>query len=168
MEAVRALVSVDDADGVAAAAGDDNREVRITVANGLAVLRTGVDHIRAMVADRDPLVRAAALAALGAIGCAEPDIPQVLAALREPAWQIRVGAVKALAGAAPADAVPALAAALDDAHLDVRKAAVLSLLRWAGTDPAARDALEIALKDSDADVRAYARRALSPGQRSSA
>jgi hypothetical protein len=41
--------------------------------------------------------------------------------------------------------------ALADAHLDVRKAAVLSLTRWAG-DPGARDA--------HADVRAYARRAL--------
>jgi hypothetical protein len=48
---------------------------------------------------------------------------------------------------------------LSDAHLDVRKAAVLSLTRWAD-EAAARDALGIALKDSDADVRAYARRAL--------
>ncbi|MCV7099651.1 HEAT repeat domain-containing protein, partial [Mycobacterium palustre] len=56
-------------------------------------------------------------------------------------------------------AVPRLAEALGDAHLDVRKAAVLSLTRSAG-DPAARDALGIALKDGDADVRAYARRAL--------
>jgi HEAT repeat protein len=55
--------------------------------------------------------------------------------------------------------VPRLAEALGDAHLDVRKAAVLSLTRWSG-EPAARDALGLALKDSDADVRAYARRAL--------
>jgi HEAT repeat protein len=56
-------------------------------------------------------------------------------------------------------AISSLAVALTDAHLDVRKAAVLSLTRWAG-EPAACDALGIALKDSDADVRAYARRAL--------
>jgi HEAT repeat protein len=56
-------------------------------------------------------------------------------------------------------AVPRLAEALGDAHLDVRKAAVLSLTRWSG-EPAARDALGLALKDSDADVRANARRAL--------
>ncbi len=37
------------------------------------------------------------------------------------------------------------------AHLDVREAAVLSLTRWS-REPAARDALGIALKDSDADV----------------
>jgi HEAT repeat protein len=55
--------------------------------------------------------------------------------------------------------VPRLAEALGDAHLDVRKAAVLSLTRWSG-EPAARDALGLALKDSDADVSANARRAL--------
>ena len=54
---------------------------------------------------------------------------------------------------------PRLSEALIDAHLDVRKAAVLSLTRWAA-EPAARDALRISLKDSDANVRAYARRAL--------
>ena len=56
-------------------------------------------------------------------------------------------------------AIPGLTDALTDAHLDVRKAAVLSLTRWAG-ETAARDALGFALNDSDADVRAYARRAL--------
>ncbi len=59
IEAVRALVSVDDADGVAAAAGDDNREVRIAAANGLSTLRAGVDAVRRLVGDSDPLVRAA-------------------------------------------------------------------------------------------------------------
>jgi fumarate reductase flavoprotein/HEAT repeat protein len=67
IEAVRALVSVDDADGVAAAASDDNREVRIAAANGLSTLRTGADAVRRLVGDSDPLVRAAALAALGAV-----------------------------------------------------------------------------------------------------
>ena len=49
---------------------------------------------------------------------------------------------------------------MTDQHLDVRKAAVLSLTRWAASEPAARDALGVALEDSDADVRAYARQAL--------
>nr|WP_231639643.1 HEAT repeat domain-containing protein [Mycobacterium sp. Marseille-P9652] len=72
---------------------------------------------------------------------------------------MRGGAARARGGA-PADvAVPRLADALADAHLDVRKAAVLSLTRWAG-EPAPRDALRTACKDNDADVRAYARRAL--------
>jgi HEAT repeat protein len=160
IEAVRALVSVDDADGVAAAARDDNREVRIVAANGLATLRAGQDTVRSLIADTDPLVRAAALAALAEIGCEEADLSAVQRALQAPAWQVREGAARALSGATAELAVPRLSRALVDEHLDVRKAAVLSLSRWADSEAAARDALRAALKDDDADVRAYARRAL--------
>ena len=168
IEAVRALVSVDDVDGVVAATRDENREVRIAAAAGLATLgrdikgTQGARAVSALVADPDPLVRAAALAALGELGCSTDDFAVVEKALQAPAWQVRVGAVRALAGAAAELSVPAisgLAQAVADAHLDVRKAAVLSLTRWAG-EATARDALSVALKDSDADVRAYARRAL--------
>jgi len=159
IEAVRALVSVDDVAGVVAATGDENREVRIAAAAGLATLRGGADAVRALVADPDPLVCAAALAALGELGCSHDDFAAVEQALQASAWQVREGAARALLGAATEFAVRRLSEALSDAHLDVRKAAVLSLTRWAG-EPAARDALGIALKDSDADVRAYARRAL--------
>ena len=165
IEAVRALMSVDDVAGVVVATGDENREVRIAAAAGLATLRDGPQGNRAvsaLVADPDPLVRAAALAALGELGCSPEDFVAVEKALRAPAWQVREGAARALSGAGAELAVPQLAEALADAHLDVRKAAVLSLTRWAG-EPAARDALGIALKDSDADVRAYARRALERG-----
>lgn len=162
IEAVRALVSVDDVAGVESAGGDENREVRIAAAGGLATLRSGVETVRALVADPDPLVRAAALAALGELGCGPDDFAVVDRALQAPAWQVREGAARAMAGAAPDQAIPRLAQALADAHLDVRKAAVLSLTRWAG-EPSAVDALRIALKDSDADVRAYARRALERG-----
>ncbi|BBX60968.1 fumarate reductase/succinate dehydrogenase flavoprotein-like FrdA [Mycobacterium saskatchewanense] len=159
LEGVRALVSVDDVAGVVAAGADENREVRIAAAAGLATLGGGGEAVRALIGDPDPLVRAAALAALGQLGCDAGDVASIESALRAPAWQVREGAARALAGA-PADlAVPRLAEALGDAHLDVRKAAVISLTRWAA-DPAARDALGIALKDGDADVRAYARRAL--------
>ncbi len=161
IEAVRALVSLDDVDGVAKAAGDDNREVRIAAANGLATLRSGVDAVRRLVDDRDPLVRASALAALGAVGCGADDLAHVETALTEPAWQIREGAARALAGATPTLAVPTLSKALRDQHLDVRKAAVLSLTKWVSSEPAAREALSAALQDGDADVRAYARRALA-------
>lgn len=163
IEAARALVSVDDVQGVVDAAGDENREVRIAAAAGLATLAAvaapASRAVRGLVADTDPLVRAAGLAALGEIGCGQDDYAAVKQALRAPAWQVREGAARALAGAAADFAVPQLSEALGDAHLDVRKAAVLSLTRWAA-EPDARDALGIALKDSDADVRAYARRAL--------
>jgi succinate dehydrogenase/fumarate reductase flavoprotein subunit/HEAT repeat protein len=161
IEAVRALVSVDDSDGVAAAAGDENREVRIAAANGLSTLRSGVDAVRQLVGDSDPLVRAAALTALGTVGCGDGDLADVQRALTEPAWQVREGAARALAGAAPTVAVPTLSRVLTDLHLDVRKAAVLTLTRWAADEPAAREALGVALEDGDADVRAYARQALA-------
>lgn len=160
IEAVRALVSVDDAPTVATAAGDGNREVRIAAANACATLGAGADTVHGLIGDPDPLVRAAALAALGEIGCGDEDIAVVVPALTESAWQVRVGAARALAGASAAEAVPRLTFALEDPHLDVRKAAVLGLARWSASDGAARDALGIAVKDSDADVRAYARRAL--------
>jgi HEAT repeat protein len=115
--------------------------------------------VRRLVADIDPLVRAASLAALGQLGCSQGDYAAIKQALRAPAWQVRQGAARALVGAPVDFAVPQLSEALGDAHLDVRKAAVLSLTRWAG-EPAVRDALRLALKDVDADVRAYARRAL--------
>lgn len=163
IEAVRALVSIDDAEGVAAASPDDNREVRIAAANGLSTLRSGSDTVRRLIHDSDPLVRAAGLTALASVGCDDDDLADVLRALTESAWQVREGAARALAGATPAAAVPTLSRALADQHLDVRKAAVLTLTRWAASEPAARDVLGLALEDSDADVRAYARRALVAG-----
>jgi HEAT repeat protein len=162
IEAVRALVSVDDAAGVAAAHSDVNREVRISVANGLGTLGTGASAIRLLIDDPDPLVRAAALTAMGSIGWDDADVTTVEGALAASAWQIRQGAARALAGApSPLTAVPPLSRALSDPHLDVRKAAVLSLTRWAASEDAAREALAGALDDGDADVRAYARRALA-------
>jgi succinate dehydrogenase/fumarate reductase flavoprotein subunit/HEAT repeat protein len=161
IEAVRALVSVDDADGVSAASRDDNREVRIAVANALGTLGEGATAVGTLIRDPDPLVRAAALAALGAGGFSEPDLAAIEGALAESAWQVRQGAVRALAGVGTTAAVAPLARALSDPHLDVRKAAVLSLTRWAPSDGAARDALNSALEDGDADVRAYARQALA-------
>ncbi|MEV0339492.1 fumarate reductase/succinate dehydrogenase flavoprotein subunit [Nocardia sp. NPDC050713] len=160
IEAVRALVSLDDRTGVAALADDPNREVRIAVANGLAAIGDGgVDVIRALSTDRDPLVRAAALTAFAALGADSEDAANLSGALRDSAWQVRVGTARGLAGAAPDLAVPLLAEALLDPHLDVRKAAVLSLSTWRTTE-SARDALERAIDDTDADVRAYARRAV--------
>jgi HEAT repeat protein len=162
IEAVRALVSIDDVKGVALACGDLNREVRIAVANGLGTLRAGTDTVRGLIEDADPLVRAAALGAMGSIGWDDVDVSTVEGALAASAWQIRQGAARALAGApSPITAVPPLSRALSDPHLDVRKAAVLSLTRWASSEDAAREALTGALADGDADVRAYARQALA-------
>jgi succinate dehydrogenase/fumarate reductase flavoprotein subunit len=156
-----------------------------------------VSALDVLAADADPLVRAAALAAAGAAGCPAPLADRALAALDDPAWQVRTGAVQALAAAdgdySPADGdyAPAgadgeyaaggadgeyaaggaragtvldrLTAATTDPHLDVRKAAVIALARWAHLPPAAA-ALRAARTDPDADVRAYAGRSIATAQ----
>src|SRR5690606_32379570 len=95
IEAVRALVALDDVDGVSKLAGDDNREVRVAVANGLAVIGAGGhDVIRALSGDRDPLVRAAALTAFAALGATDDDAADLAEALTQSAWQVRVGAAR--------------------------------------------------------------------------
>ena len=158
IEGVRGLVSLDDSTAVARGAGDENREVRIAVASGLATIGAGgVDTIRTLVDDRDPLVRAAALTAYAALGATDDDAHVLALGLKESAWQVRQGAARGFAGASSDAAVPHLTAALGDPHLDVRKAAVLTLRTW--PDDAA-DALRLALDDTDPDVRAYARHAL--------
>ncbi|MGV9895342.1 HEAT repeat domain-containing protein, partial [Streptomyces tendae] len=78
----------------------------------------------------------------------------------DPAWQVRAGAATALSAAPPDRAVPVLAKALADRNADVRKAAVLALTRHTATTEDARTALATATGDTDADVRAYATRAL--------
>ncbi|MEV4946256.1 fumarate reductase/succinate dehydrogenase flavoprotein subunit [Streptomyces sp. NPDC053755] len=155
VEAVRALVSVDAIGSLAEAAADPSREVRVAVAKGLAAARGTVPaHLAPLMDDGDALVRAAALQALGTVGCPAPYDGDAVRALGDPAWQVRAGAAAGLAAASPATAVPALAEALGDANADVRKAAVLALLRHPGTG----SVLARALADPDADVRAYASR----------
>ncbi|GAA2577679.1 fumarate reductase/succinate dehydrogenase flavoprotein subunit [Actinomadura fulvescens] len=162
LQAVRGLVSLDDAAGVAVAAADPNREVRVAAAHGLGTIgaATSAEALGALVRDPDELVRAAALEALAGIGTPRPLAEAAVAALHDPAWQVRTGAARGLAGADPGLATGALIKALADPHLDVRKAAVITLGRWAAS-PDVADALRAAQDDTDADVRAHARRALT-------
>ncbi|MET9081464.1 fumarate reductase/succinate dehydrogenase flavoprotein subunit [Streptomyces sp. NPDC004237] len=170
IEAVRALVSVDAAAALARAVADPSREVRVTVAKALGTVgsagsgaapeRDGVlDALTTLTGDADVLVRGAAYEALGGVGCPPPLAEAAVAASADPAWQVRVGAARALGAAGAAVAVPALAKVLADPNADVRKAAVLALTRHAGVEEA-RAALATATADSDADVRAYAARGL--------
>ncbi|MFE2017231.1 fumarate reductase/succinate dehydrogenase flavoprotein subunit [Streptomyces sp. NPDC059499] len=158
LHTVRALVSVDAVQALAAAAADPSREVRVAVAKGLAATHSPApEPLTPLLADGDALVRAAALAALAATGCPAPYAARAVTALGDPAWQVRAGAATALSSAAPDAAVAPLAGALGDPNADVRKAAVLALLHHTAHD-AAREALAGVLTDPDADVRAYAAR----------
>ncbi|MCG7202885.1 fumarate reductase/succinate dehydrogenase flavoprotein subunit [Streptomyces arenae] len=169
IEAVRALVSVDAAEPLARAVADPSREVRVTVAKALGTVgaagaapqRDGVlDALATLTGDADVLVRGAAYEAFAGVGCPVPAAEAAVAALADPAWQVRVGAAKALGAASAGVAVPVLAKSLADPNADVRKAAVLALTRHAAVEEAARAALATATADSDADVRAYAARGL--------
>ncbi|WP_217140607.1 fumarate reductase/succinate dehydrogenase flavoprotein subunit [Streptomyces sp. AC627_RSS907] len=163
IEAVRGLVSLDAAEALSPASADPSREVRVAVAKALGTLRaaplTGSALAR-LTEDSDALVRAAAFAALAETGCPAPLASQAVTALADPAWQVRAGAATALAAAASERAVPVLAKALGDPNADVRKAAVLALTQHTDGTPDARSALATATTDTDADVRAYATRAL--------
>ncbi|GIH93521.1 fumarate reductase/succinate dehydrogenase flavoprotein subunit [Planobispora siamensis] len=158
IEAIRGLVSLDESGLVAAAAGDPSREVRVRVAKGLGTIGKPAEVLAELAGDTDPLVRAAALEASGATG--SPLREQAVRALRDPEWEVRTGAARCLGACDPQDAAGPLAEALTDGNLDVRKAAVLSLAPWAAR-PEVATALRGALADTDADVRAYARRALA-------
>ncbi|MEU6555589.1 fumarate reductase/succinate dehydrogenase flavoprotein subunit [Streptomyces sp. NPDC046915] len=169
IEAVRALVSVDAVEPLAGAAADLSREVRVTVAKALAAVSPAALAASApepltgaldrLTEDTDPLVRGAALGALATVGCPAPLAARAVAALADPAWQVRAGAATALGSADSGVSVPALAKALADPNADVRKAAVLALTRHNGTAEA-RAALATVTSDPDADVRAYAARGL--------
>ncbi|MBW4718868.1 fumarate reductase/succinate dehydrogenase flavoprotein subunit [Saccharothrix obliqua] len=147
---VRGLRALRSADLLASAADDPARELRVLVAEGLGALRARPDVLLTLAHDPDPLVRAAALES----GAGFAELRDVAArALADPAWQVRVGAVWA------ADDPVAAVGCLADANLDVRKAATRVLARWVDR-PEVAAALERALDDTDADVRAYARQAL--------
>ncbi|GAA2208186.1 fumarate reductase/succinate dehydrogenase flavoprotein subunit [Nonomuraea monospora] len=156
--AIRGLVSLDAVTEVADAASDPSREVRVWAAKGLGLIGKPSPALAVLAADPDLLVRAAALESSAATG--DPLVSPALEGLSDAAWEVRVGAARCLAAADPAVAVGPLVGALADANLDVRKAAVVALGAWAGSAEVA-GALRAVLDDTDADVRAYARRALT-------
>lgn len=95
VETVRALVSVDAVDGLTRAAADPAREVRVAVAKGLAAVHSPTpDPLAPLLDDPDALVRAAALGALAETGCPESYAERAVAALTDPAWQVRAGAAR--------------------------------------------------------------------------
>lgn len=161
--AVRGLVRLGAGAALAAARTDPSREVRVQLARGLGSLASP-EHASVLLdlaGDADPLVRAAALTAAAAIGCPAPLAAAAGQALRDPAWQVREGAAVALGGADESVAVGHLLAAVADPNLDVRRAVVRSLSTWADRADVAAALRAAADQDPDADVRAYARRALA-------
>lgn len=161
LEAVLALTSIDDDKGVALACHDSDREVRVSAAKALGTIASPAgEHVLVeLCEDIDSLVRAAALASLGALGPAQDSASRVdliERALNDPRWRVREGAVKASASLLEHFAAPIARRGLEDENADVRKAAVTTASTWAGSAEFV-PVLASALDDSDADVRAYAR-----------
>ncbi|WP_067481715.1 HEAT repeat domain-containing protein [Actinomadura hibisca] len=163
VQAVLGLTALRAAAEVAEAADDPAREVRVAVAEGLArlagpVAPTALDHL---LADHDPVVRMAALDAAAVLGVPEPLAGRVITATAHTSWQVRRRAALALGAADPEIAVRPLVRALRDRIVDVRRAAIQSLERWAADHPEALAALTEALADPDPGVRTQARWALA-------
>ncbi|HEX3489857.1 MAG TPA: fumarate reductase/succinate dehydrogenase flavoprotein subunit [Streptosporangiaceae bacterium] len=159
LQAIRALVSLNEPALIATATTDPSREIRVATATALAALASpaSAEPLAQLATDKDPLVRSAALKAAAAISCPEPLTTLALSALSDQAWQVREGAAEALSAASPDQAAPALIKASADPHANVRRAVVIALAQWP-QHPEAASALKAAQSDSDADVRAYARR----------
>ncbi|GII82808.1 fumarate reductase/succinate dehydrogenase flavoprotein-like FrdA [Sphaerisporangium siamense] len=152
-----------DADAVTGQETDEDfgGDIRRDVGDGGDVRSPVVAALAALAEDPEPLVRAAALGASAGVGAPPPLLGTAVRCLAaEASWEVRVGAARGLSAAPAEVAIGPLASALADPNLDVRKAAVLALSGFVAVHPDAADALRPALADSDADVRAYARRAL--------
>ncbi|MBW8803325.1 MAG: fumarate reductase/succinate dehydrogenase flavoprotein subunit [Catenulisporales bacterium] len=168
--AVQALVSLDEAEPLAVAVADPDRDVRIAAAKGLGTIGhpDSAEPLVRLARDSDHLVRAAALEAAAGVMADDALAAAAFESAGDPAWQVRKGAALAIGGLAPGSrfgpAVPeALIALLRDGHADVRRAAVLGLTVRSGRSDVDQ-ALAEAADDSDADVRAYARRLIPRGQ----
>lgn len=161
-EVVLGFVSLDDLDGLAAAAGDREPWIRITAARGIGAVGDprGIATLVGMHDDGDHLVRAAALHALSETGCTDDAAGLAVAGLEDPAWEVRQAAATALIESTLEGAVEPLIIAAADENLDVRKAAVKALTPRLAKNADVREALLRAQGDADADVRAFARIAL--------
>ncbi|MBW8486057.1 HEAT repeat domain-containing protein [Actinomadura parmotrematis] len=163
VQAVLALVALNAFGGVAEAADDTSREVRVAVAEGLARLArpAGLPVLEHLLADHDPVVRMAALDAAASLGVPPELEGRVVTATAHASWQVRRRAVIALAEADPEVAVRPLIRALRDRIVDVRRSAVQSLEQWATDRAEVVTALTETLADPDPGVRTQVRWALA-------
>lgn len=156
---VAGLTSIDALGELDSAATDPDTLVRISVANGIGAVGDprGAATLIGLARDLDFLVRAAALKSLAKTGFNGGATELAVAAIADPAWEVREAAAIALGVAQPEVAAAPLISAVHDDNFDVRKAAVRALGERVAARPDVVAALESAQSDPDADVRAYAR-----------
>lgn len=137
---------------------DDSKTVRVAAARGLA----GIDHGRSvrlledMLADPDPEVRAAALAALVPHSAQGMEFASaVLGLCQDPNPSVRAAAYRVVATAADAAGREALLSGLEDESARVREVAYAGLARFAE-----HDLVRPGLMDHDPLVRIASAKAL--------
>ncbi len=115
-----------------------------------------ISHLIGVLGDEDRSVREAAAEALGAIGT--PAVNSLFEALKNPVWQVKVGAIVALRIIGDKRAIPPLINSLEDQNRFVRREAVKSLGRIG--DLKVLEPLSYCLDDFDSGVRLRAVSAL--------
>jgi len=165
IQAVLGLATLQSVGALAEAADDPSRDVRVAVAEGLAHTCTAqaraVQALEQLITDHDPVVRMAALDAAAGLGLPEPLGERAAESIVHASWQVRRRAAQALGSGTSEVAIPPLVEALRDRIVDVRRAAVESLGRWAAESPEVITTLTESLNDPDPGVRTQARWALA-------
>jgi HEAT repeat protein len=138
---------------------DEDAGVRAEAAAGLGRVRAGEDWLLEATGDAAPLVREAAVRALGRAG--SPRAAGALAALTrgDPVWWVRRAAVYALGAVAGRAGLEALQASLGDPFWRVRHAAVQVLALMGGQERALRAEL---LAGAEGDAAVYLRALWGP------
>ena len=148
--------------------GGSRALLSITVVMALLGHLAGCNHdetyevpglIKMLQEDSDPDMRYTAAKTLGYYGPeAQPAVPQLSAAMKDPSAMVRMGAAYALAeiGLNAKAAVPALKMALKDKDADVRAAAIYAISLVGPSDPTVLAVVQPALRDPVKAVRTEA------------
>jgi HEAT repeat protein len=135
-----------------------DRYVRAVAAELVRAMRVAAWDIYATAVSRGDGKRTETIRGLAVLKAA-PELGEI--ALTDPSWQVRERAARALGDLDSNAAIGPLTSVLEDEIVAVRRTAVQALGRWAPNRHYARTALNSALHDRDAGVRAEARWALA-------
>jgi HEAT repeat protein len=142
------------------AASDESSDVRRVAINALVFSRSlaAVNTIALALSDKDWTVREAAAGALAFSPAGGTHGDELVKALDDTFWQVRLSAIRSLGKLEVCHSAPSIARELNHTQPNVRKEAAAAL--GAIKDPATRQALLTVADDPDADVRKNVRWAL--------
>lgn len=162
IEAVRALVAFHAGPEICALEDDPEPAVRAEVARALGQVADarGIESLRRLAGDADPMVRAAAVTAIPGVCPRGRCDEALLMAARDTDDEVRKAAASALARSAFEASGPALLRLATDSVVEVRTAALAALAARGVSAPATWRVLLDATHDVDHRVRAVARSVL--------